>query len=131
RPSYALADWERRLRGLPAPPDRARLLSPFDPVLRDRARALRLFGFDYRFEAFVPEARRRYGYYVLPVLEGARLVGRIDPKFHRDESLLRVRRVFWEPGVRVTPARRRKLEEAAARLARFVGAERVEWPASA
>jgi uncharacterized protein YcaQ len=131
RPSYALTDWERRLKGLPEPPDLARLLSPFDPVLRDRARALRLFGFDYRFEAFVPEAQRRYGYYVLPVLEGARLVGRIDPKFHRDESLLRVRQVFWEPGVRVTPARRGKLEEAAARLARFIGAERVEWPATA
>lgn len=129
RPSYALADWERRLNGLPAPPDRMRLLSPFDPVLRDRARALRLFGFDYRFEAFVPEARRRFGYYVLPVLEGDCLVARLDPKFHRDEGLLRIRRVFWEPGVRVTRARRASLEQAAARLARFIGASRVEWSA--
>jgi uncharacterized protein YcaQ len=131
RPGYALGDWEQRLRALPEPPRRTRLLSPFDPVLRDRARARRLFGFDYRFEAFVPEAARRHGYYVLPVLEGDRLVGRIDPKLHRDESLLKIRRMFWEPGVRVTRQRRRGLEEAAARLARFVGAERIEWPAAA
>ncbi|HEX8351447.1 MAG TPA: crosslink repair DNA glycosylase YcaQ family protein [Pyrinomonadaceae bacterium] len=126
--AYALPDWERRLARLPEPPRRTRLLSPFDPVLRDRARALRLFGFDYRFEAFVPEAARRHGYYVLPVLEGERLVGRIDPKLHRDEGLLKVRRVFWEPGVRATRARLRGLEEAAERLARFLGAEGVEWP---
>jgi uncharacterized protein YcaQ len=126
--SYALADWERRLARSPAPPERTRLLSPFDPVLRDRARALRLFGFDYRFEAFVPEPQRRHGYYVLPVLEGDRLVGRIDPKLRRDERLLHVRRVFWEPGVRPTRARLKGLEQAAERLARFLGAERVEWP---
>ena len=128
RAAYALADWRRRLEGLPEPPARTRLLSPFDPVLRDRARALRLFGFDYRFEAFVPEAARRYGYYVLPVLEGDRLVARVDPKFQREEGALKVRRVFWEPGVRVTRRRAKGLGEAAGRLARFLGAERVEWP---
>jgi uncharacterized protein YcaQ len=131
RPSYALPDWERRLKRLPAPPRLTRLLSPFDPVLRDRARALRLFGFDYRFEAFVPGPQRRFGYYVLPLLEGDRLVGRIDPKFERAEGLLRVRRVYWEPGVRATKERVKGLKEAAERLARFVGAERVEWPAPA
>jgi uncharacterized protein YcaQ len=129
RAAYAVPDWERRLKSLPEPPRRTRLLSPFDPVVRDRARLGRLFGFDYRFEAFVPEPARRFGYYVLPVLEGDRLVGRVDPKLHRDESVLRIRRVFWEPGVRVTRARRKGLEEAAERLARFVGAARVEWPA--
>lgn len=131
RPSYALPDWERRLKRQPEPPRLTRLLSPFDPVLRDRARTLRLFGFDYRFEAFVPEPARRFGYYVLPVLEGERLVGRIDPKFERAEGLLRVRRVYWEPGVRATRERVRGLKEAAGRLARFVGAARVEWPAPA
>ena len=128
RPSFAPANWERRLRTIPEPPERTRLLSPFDPVLRDRARALRLFGFDYRFEAFVPEPRRRYGYYVLPILEGERLVGRLDPKFHRRESLLSVRRVYWEPGVRVTAARRQNLEKAVGRLARHIGARRIELP---
>jgi len=127
RAAYALADWERRLERLPEPPAGTRLLSPFDPVLRDRRRAQRLFGFDYRFEAFVPEPARRYGYYVLPVLEGDRLVGRIDPKLHRDEGRLRVRRVYWEPGVRPTRRRREGLEAAAERLARFLGAGGVEW----
>ncbi|MFL6336642.1 MAG: winged helix-turn-helix domain-containing protein [Pyrinomonadaceae bacterium] len=129
RPAYALPDWERRLKRLPAPPPLTRLLSPFDPVLRDRARALRLFGFDYRFEAFVPEPQRQFGYYVLPVLEGDRLVGRIDPKFERAAGLLKVRRVYWEPGVRATRERVKGLQEAAERLASFVGAEGVEWPA--
>jgi uncharacterized protein YcaQ len=129
RPAYALPDWGRRLKRLPEPPPLTRLLSPFDPVLRDRARALRLFGFDYRFEAFVPEPQRKFGYYVLPVLEGERLVGRIDPKFERSEGLLKVRRVYWEPGVRATRARVKGLKEAAERLANFVGAEGVEWSA--
>ena len=129
RPSYALPDWERRLKRLPAPPPLTRLLSPFDPVLRDRARAFRLFGFDYRFEAFVPGPRRRFGYYVLPVLEGERLIGRIDPKFERAEAALKVRRVYWEPGVRPTRERVKGLRAAAERLGDFVGAERVEWPA--
>jgi uncharacterized protein len=127
RPSYALPDWERRLKRLPGPPPLTRLLSPFDPMLRDRARALRLFGFDYRFEAFVPEPQRKFGYYVLPVLEGDRLVGRIDPKFERAEGLLKVRHVYWEPGVRATKERVKGLKEATERLAKFIGAEGVEW----
>ncbi len=128
KPAYAVPDWERRLARSPAPPARTRLLSPFDPVLRDRARCRRLFGFDYRFEAFVPEPARRHGYYVLPALEGDRLVGRVDPKLRRDEGVLHVRRVFWEPHARPTRARLKGLREAAERLARFLGAERVEWP---
>ncbi|HYG81668.1 MAG TPA: crosslink repair DNA glycosylase YcaQ family protein, partial [Pyrinomonadaceae bacterium] len=128
KPALAVADWERRLRALPAPPERTRLLSPFDPVLRDRARARRLFGFDYRFEAFVPEPQRRYGYYVLPILEGDRLVGRLDPKFERREGLLNVRKVYWEPNVRVTRLRLRNLERAAERLAQLIGARRVALP---
>jgi uncharacterized protein YcaQ len=127
KPAYALADWEQRLKSLPAAPERMRLLCPFDPVLRDRARVLRLFGFDYRFEAFVPEPERQYGYYVLPILEGDKLAGRVNPKFHRARGVLEIKRVFWEPDVRVTRARRRKLEDAATRLAELIGAERVEW----
>ncbi|HWM92829.1 MAG TPA: crosslink repair DNA glycosylase YcaQ family protein [Thermoanaerobaculia bacterium] len=124
RNAYAVPDWEARAAALPPAPARIRLLSPFDPILRDRRRTLRLFGFDYRFEAFVPAPQRRYGYYVLPILEGERLVGRLDPKLHREQGLLEVRKVWWEPGVRESQARRKKLETALDRLARFVGAER-------
>jgi uncharacterized protein YcaQ len=125
KPSFATFDWERRLRKLSEPPARMRLLSPFDPVLRDRARARRLFGFDYRFEAFVPEPQRQYGYYVLPILEGDRLVGRLDPKFERRDGLLNIRQVYWEPGIRVTRQRLRELERAVERLAQFIGAQRI------
>lgn len=126
RASFALHDWEARLRKLPDAPDRMRLLSPFDPVLRDRARVARLFGFDYRFEAFVPEPQRQYGYYVLPLLEGDELVGRVAPKFQRARGTLEVRKVYWEPTIKVTKARQKKLDEALARLANLIGAARVE-----
>jgi uncharacterized protein YcaQ len=102
-----------------------RLLSPFDPVMRDRARVARLFGFDYRFEAFVPEAKRQYGYYVLPLLAGDQLVGRIDAKFQRECDTLAVRKVFWEAKVKATHARKRQLDEALERLANLIGAARV------
>jgi uncharacterized protein YcaQ len=128
KPSFALMDWEKRLRRLPSVPPRMRLLSPFDPVLRDRSRARRLFGFDYRFEAFVPEPKRQYGYYVLPILEGDCLVGRLDLKFHRRDELLKIHRIYWERGVRVTARRRRELEMALERLARFIGAQRIALP---
>lgn len=126
RAAYAVPDWEARAAALPAAPPRIRLLAPFDPILRDRRRALRLFDFDYRFEAFVPEARRQHGYYVLPILEGERLVGRLDPKVHRGEGRLEVRGLWWEPGVRETKGRKAALEAAFDRLARQVGAERWE-----
>ncbi len=128
RPAFALADWEARLAKLPEPADRTRLLCPFDPILRDRARALRRFGFDYRFEAFVPEPKRHYGYFVLPILEGDRLVGRLDPKLHRARGLLEIKGLWWEPGVKATKARKRGLDEALERLASFVGAQEILLP---
>ena len=126
QPAFALATWEATLASLPEPPQRTRLLCPFDPVLRDRSRALARFGFDYRFEAFVPEARRRHGYYVLPILEGDRLVGRLDPKLHRASGLLEIRGLWWEPGIRATRARRAGLTEALERLATFTGADGIQ-----
>lgn len=76
----------------------------------------------------MPEPKRVHGYYVLPVLEGDRLVARLDPKFERREGVLNVRRVYWEPNVRVTKQRRKELERALARLANFIGAERFAMP---
>jgi len=128
RTALALADWRRRSaragQAMSKVPDRMRFLSPFDPVLRDRARAARLFDFDYRFEAFVPAAKRRYGYYVLPVLRGERLVARADAKLHRKRSVLELRALTWEAGRGRTKTERRLLGEAAERLAAFVGADR-------
>jgi uncharacterized protein YcaQ len=118
--AFAVTDWRERAASAPQPPARMRILAPFDPILRDRRRTLRLFGFDYRFEAFVPAAKRQYGYYVMPLLAGDRLVGRIDPKLHRDRGELAISGVWWEPGQRSRPA---ALEAAVARLARFLQAE--------
>jgi uncharacterized protein len=78
------------------------LLSPFDPVVWDRARALELFGFEYRIEVYTPAARRRYGYYSLPILHRGELVGRLDAKAHRKEGLFEVRALHLEHGVPAT-----------------------------
>jgi uncharacterized protein YcaQ len=78
------------------------LLSPFDPVVWDRARASELFGFDYKIEVYTPAARRRYGYYSLPILHEGALVGRLDAKAHRKDGLFEVRAAHLEPGVPVS-----------------------------
>lgn len=108
-----------------APTGRLRVLSPFDPALRDRKRAERLFGFDYRIEIFVPEAKRRYGYYVFPILEGDRLVGRIDMKAHRDRDILQVRALWPERNVRWGKGRIAALEAELARLTRLADVSEI------
>ncbi|WP_434052430.1 MAG: crosslink repair DNA glycosylase YcaQ family protein [Roseibium sp.] len=113
------------LDDLPEPPSRVRILSPFDPALRDRKRAERLFGFAYRIEIFVPEPKRRYGYYVFPVMEGDRLIGRIDIKAQRDKDRLQVRAYWPEEGVRASKGRLAKLEAELQRMARFSGCSDV------
>jgi uncharacterized protein YcaQ len=80
--------------------NRIAFLSPFDRLVHDRARAETLWGFYYRLEMYVPQAKREYGYYVLPILRGDRIVGRIEPVLDRREQVLRVQGVWWEPGVR-------------------------------
>jgi uncharacterized protein YcaQ len=126
RKSFAATDWKRRLHRAAAAPERIRLLAPFDPIIRDRKRALRLFNFDYSFEAFVPAKKRKYGYYVLPILEGERLVGRLDPYYDRDRQTIVVDRVWWEKGIKPTRERKRKLVEALAVLAAQLGATDVQ-----
>lgn len=75
------------------------LLSPFDPVVWDRARASVLFAFDYRIECYTPAPKRRHGYFVLPLLRRGRLVGRLDAKAHRREGQFEVKALFLEDGV--------------------------------
>lgn len=109
------------------PPGRMRVLSPFDPALRDRNRAQRLFGFHYRIEVFVPAPKRTYGYYVFPVLEGDSLIGRIDMKARRDSGRLSVSAFWPERGVRWSDARNRRLAAELDRVARFAGLTEVDF----
>ncbi|MCM2294510.1 winged helix-turn-helix domain-containing protein [Allorhizobium sp. BGMRC 0089] len=127
RASFMLAEATSRLLSPPEPPGRIRVLSPFDPLIRDRKRSERLFGFSYRIEVFVPEPQRVYGYYVFPLLEGDRLIGRIDMKAERRTGVLAVRRLWLEPGVRQSTGRLEKLNQELKRLARFTGVERVAY----
>jgi uncharacterized protein YcaQ len=127
RPVFARRDVADLLKDLPRPPGRLRVLSPFDPILRDRQRLGRLFGFDYRIEVFVPAPKRRYGYYVFPLLEGEALVGRIDMKAGADRQALQVNALWMEPGRRLTEPRRKRLEAELDRVRRFVGAERLRF----
>jgi uncharacterized protein YcaQ len=73
------------------------LLSPFDDLVSDRRRAERLFDFFYRIEIYVPKAKRTYGYFVLPILHGERLIGRLDPRFDRATETLHIQGVWAQP----------------------------------
>ncbi len=109
------------------PPGLIRILSPFDPALRDRNRAERLFGFHYRIEIFVPEAKRKYGYYVFPVMEGANIIGRIDMACDSKTATLHVRAFWSEPRVRMGKARLAKLNTALERSARLAEATQITF----
>jgi len=96
-------------------PGRTTFLSPFDRLVHDRDRAHALWGFFYRLEMYVPRAKREYGYYVLPILRGDRVVGRIEPVHDRKQKTLRVLGTWWEAKpVNVQPALKS--------LARWLGA---------
>lgn len=127
RPAKALAfaDLPDRLVRLADPPDRVRVLSPFDPLIRDRKRCLRLFGFDYRIEVFVPSEKRQYGYYVFPLLEGARFIGRVDMKNEKD--VLNVTGLWLEPGIKLGKGRKAALDAELHRQRRFVGARSLKF----
>ncbi|HEV3408117.1 MAG TPA: crosslink repair DNA glycosylase YcaQ family protein, partial [Gaiellaceae bacterium] len=96
--------------------DRVTLLSPFDRLIHDRARTEALFDFRYRLEMYVPPAKREYGYYVLPILVGDGLVGRVEPRFDRKTRALEVVGTWGDTS---------RLDEALTSLAAFVGASRV------
>ncbi len=108
----------RRLRLAPAEIDEGILLSPFDPILWDRARVKLLFGFHQVLEVFTPAPRRRYGYYCMPVLSGERLVARCDVKAEKAKGALRALSFHYEKGASAAGRRaaRRALERYAASL---------------
>lgn len=126
-PALACADIEARIAALRPPTSRLRILNPFDPAIRDRTRIARLFGFEYTVEMFVPEAKRRWGYYVYPLLEGNRFVGRIEAKGDRKAGTLTLTNYWTETPRLHTAKRAQKLDAELSRLAKLAGLNRVVW----
>lgn len=125
--AFGAKDIQERLARLQKPTSRLRILNPFDPAIRDRNRLERLFGFSYRIEMFVPAAKRQWGYYVYPILQDDRFVGRIEVKADRKKNELNVIQ-FWPEGkTKWGQARTQKLQGELERLARFINVKNVNW----
>lgn len=124
---FAHQDIEYRIRNLRKPSSRLRILNPFDPVIRDRDRLQRLFGFEYRNEMFVPPAKRRWGYYVYPMLESDRFVGRLELKGDRKSGQLTVHNIWPEKKVKWTGKRQEKLDAELNRFGRLAGLRETVW----
>lgn len=128
-PGYAPAADRQRIEAAAAGRLRATattLLSPFDPVVWDRERAAAMFGFDYRIECYTPAPKRKYGYYVLPILHRGALVGRLDAKAHRAEGVFEVKAFYLEDGVEPTPALAEAVAEAIGACADWHATPRVK-----
>ncbi len=107
-------------------------LAPLDPLVWDRDLLRSLFAFDYVWEVYVPQAKRRWGYYVLPLLWGDRLVGRIEPRFDRAAGVVRILGIWWQDGFspRRQPGLVEAMRSALADYAAFGGVRRIDWGAS-
>ncbi|MBL1418970.1 MAG: YcaQ family DNA glycosylase [Alphaproteobacteria bacterium] len=119
--AFGVADIEQKLDELQKPSNRLRIVNPFDPTIRDRDRIKNMFGFDYKIEIFVPAAKRKWGYYVYPLLEGDRFVGRIELKADRKAGKLSVVNFWQEDGIKWGDQRREKLKSELDRFAKYVG----------
>ena len=127
RRCFARAGFDAQVGQIGDLPGRIRVLSPFDPALRDRKRTERLFGFHYRVEMFVPASKRQYGYYVFPLLQRDRLIGRIDMKAQRDRGILNVRALWPERKTRWSRGKTTQLEAELSRVVRFCGLGSVQF----
>lgn len=122
-PMVAPHDIKTRLEAAPTLSTRMRIINPFDP----RKRLARLFGFEYTNEMFVPKAKRKWGYYVYPLLEGDRFVGRVEATADRKAGALTVHKLWPEPRVKWTDARHSRLEAELSRMATFIGVKDVRF----
>jgi uncharacterized protein YcaQ len=134
RPRYIIADEEPILDAtadpMGMPPPTVSFLAALDPLVWDRRQLRELWGFDYLWEVYVPEAKRKWGYYVLPIVFGDRFVGRIEPRIDRKAGTLRILGIWFEPGFAPMEAHGfiGALRDAVEAYRCFVGAATVEWP---
>ena len=124
--AYALSDIENRLKNLKTPNLKIKIINPFDPAIRDRERLEKLFDFDYKIEIFVPKLKRKWGYYVYPLLEGNEFIGRIELKVNRQKSQLDVINFWVEKDIVWDDKRQEKLDVELAQFAQLVGIEKIK-----
>ena len=126
---FVVAGEAALLEAPPEPPPSVAFIAPFDSLLWDTALLASVFGFDYVWEGFFKPEKRRWGYYVLPILFGTRLVGRIEPRIDRDAAHVEVLDVWWEDGF--APRRAdgfvEAMRDALRAYLRFAGVDRLEW----
>ena len=102
-----------------------RFLAPLDNLSWDRKMIRYIFDFDYSWEVYTPVAKRKFGYYVLPVLYGNQFIGRFEPKQYRGEEELRLENWWWEDGIKINDRLIEKLEEGMNRFCNYLGAQQV------
>jgi len=128
---FVLKDELAQLEAPPEPPPSVAFIPPFDPLVWDRRLLGSLFGFDYVWELFIPPAKRRWGWYVLPLLFRDRFVGRIEPRIDRERSRVEILDLWWEDGF--APAKEEGFVEAMGdalrAYLRFAGSAALQWPA--
>src|SRR6185437_17162652 len=124
------ADEVAQLEAPPEPPPSVAFIAPFDSLLWDTALLASLFAFDFVWEGFFKAEKRRWGYYVLPILFGDRFVGRIEPRIDREASRVEGLGLWWEEGFAPRGAEGfvEAMRDALGAYLRFAGADRVEWP---
>ena len=128
---FVLPDELELLEAPPEPSSSVAFIAPFDSLLWDTALLDKLFGFEFVWEGFFKPEKRRWGYYVLPLVYRDRFVGRIEPRIDRERGCVEVLGLWWEEGL--SPARAAgfvaAMRDALHAYLRFAGVERVEWPA--
>lgn len=119
--------WRHSDADVNAQPQLTTLLSPFEPLIKDRERVERWWGFKYKLEMYVPKEKREFGHYVLPVLHHDRLVGRLAAEMDRKENILRIEGLHWE--AQPAAAEAKAVDKVIADLAGWLGAREVTRPA--
>ena len=125
-PFYMQTAAQPLLESLPQPAAKITFLAPLDNLMWDRGMVQQLFDFAYTWEVYVPEAKRKYGYYVLPVLYRDKLIARMEPAVHRGTNPLVIKNWWWEPGVKKSAAVLRAVDDGLARFAKYLGASEVQ-----